>query len=559
MKNTRTFLKLCFFTFSLIFISCRTPTKINGGVVSAMPYASEVGVKILEKGGNAFDAMVATNFALAVVYPVAGNITGGGFFVYRNADGSSGTLDYREQAPEKAHKDLYLDEAGNVIQDKSTVGGLAVGVPGTVAGTLEIHQKLGTMPMHELIQPAIYLAENGYAVTEKQARSFNTYREQFIEVNGADTFYAHEFKAGDILKNPPLAKVLREIATNGIEGFNSGWVAEAMVSGVQKSGGILTQKDLVNYKPKWRDPLTFYYKDLKVISMGLPSSGGICLNQMMKMIEPYDIQGMGHNSQKSIQLMIEAERRSYADRSEFLGDPDFVKVPLNILLDSVYISSKMNNFDWNRATPSSEIKPGESYFFESDETTHFSILDDQGNAVSVTTTLNGAFGSKVFIDELGVFMNNEMDDFSSKPGVPNMFGLIGNLANAIEPKKRMLSSMTPTIIEKKGELFLILGSPGGSTIITSVFQTILNVYEHKLSIQQSVDASRFHHQWLPDSITFEPNKFDPKLLHNLNDIGYNSEEKKSKIIGKVDAILVDDDGIITLGADYRGDDTAKAY
>ena len=559
MRNIQNFLKLCFFILTLIFIGCRTSSKINGGVVSAMPYASEVGVKILKKGGNAYDAMVATNFALAVVYPVAGNITGGGFFVYRNTDGSTGTLDYREQAPENAHKDMYLDESGNVIPDKSTVGGLAVGVPGTLAGTLEIHKKLGTMPLGELIQPAIDLAENGYAVTEKQARSFKKYRKQFVEVNGPNTFYAHEFKAGDILKNPALAKVLREIATKGIEGFNSGWVAEAMVSGVQKSGGILTQKDLVNYRPKWRDPLTFYYKDLKVISMGLPSSGGICLNQMMKMIEPYDIQGMGHNTQKSIQLMVEAERRSYADRSEFLGDPDFVKVPLNILLDTVYISNKMSNFDWNKATPSSEIKPGDSYFFESDETTHFSILDDQGNAVSVTTTLNGAYGSKVFIDELGVFMNNEMDDFSSKPGVPNMFGLIGNLANAIESKKRMLSSMTPTIVEKKGNLFLILGSPGGSTIITSVFQTILNVYEHKLPIQRSVNASRFHHQWLPDSITFEPNKFDPNLLQSLNDIGYNSEEKKSKIIGKVDAILVDDDGIITLGADYRGDDTAVAY
>ena len=558
MKNIQRLIKTCFFVISFVFIGCKPSTKIKGGVVSAMPYASEVGVKILKAGGNAYDAMVATNFALAVVYPVAGNITGGGFFVYRNADGSSGTLDYREQAPEKAFKDLYLDEVGNVIPKKSTVGGLAVGVPGTVAGTIEIHKKLGTLPLSMLIQPAIDLAENGYAVTEKQVSSLNGYREVFIEVNGPDTFYAKEFKAGDIIKNPALAKVLREIATNGIEGFNSGWVAEAVVSGVQRSGGILTQKDLVNYKPKWRDPLTFFYKDLKVISMGLPSSGGICLNQMMKMIEPYNIKDMGHNTQKSIQLMVEAEKRSYADRSEFLGDPDFVQVPLNILLDSVYIKTKMSGFDWTKATPSSEIKPGDSYYFESDETTHFSILDDHGNAVSVTTTLNGAYGSKVFIDEIGVFMNNEMDDFSSKPGVPNMFGLIGNLANAIEPKKRMLSSMTPTIVEKKGELYLILGSPGGSTIITSVFQTILNVYEHNFPIQKSVNASRFHHQWLPDSITFEPNKFDPRLLQNLKNIGYNAEEKKSKIIGKVDAILVND-GIITLGADYRGDDTAVAY
>lgn len=559
MKPTLPFLKPILFVFTLLLISCTKTPQIKGGVVSAMPYASQVGVDILKKGGNAYDAMVATNFALAVVYPVAGNITGGGFFVYRNADGSSGTLDYREQAPNAAHRDLYLDEAGNVIPNKSTIGGLAVGVPGTVAGTLEIHKKMGSLPLIDLMQPAIDLAEKGYAITEKQARSFKRYRDLFIEINGPDTFYGQTFEAGDILKNPALGKVLRSIASEGIKAFNSGWVADALVSRVQEAGGIITQQDLEQYEAKWRDPLIFNYKDLKVISMGLPSSGGVCLNQMMKMIEPYDIKTMGHNTQKSIQLMVEAERRSYADRSEFLGDPDFVDVPLNVVLDSLYINKKMSSFDWNRATPSSEIKPGDSYYFESDETTHFSIVDDQGNAVAVTTTLNGGYGSKVFVEELGVFMNNEMDDFSSKPGVPNMFGLVGNEANAIAPKKRMLSSMTPTIVEKDGKLYLVVGSPGGSTIITSVFQTILNVYEHNLPIQDAVNAARFHHQWLPDFITFEPNQFEPSLLKNLNDLGYAGEEKKSRIIGKVDAILVDDSGQISLGADRRGDDTAVSY
>jgi len=557
MKPTFPFLKL--FLFTLILISCTKAPQVKGGVVSAMPYASQVGVDILKKGGNAYDAMVATNFALAVVYPVAGNITGGGFFVYRNTDGSSGTLDYREQAPNAAHRDLYLDKVGNVIPNKSTIGGLAVGVPGTVAGTLEIHKKMGSLPLIDLIQPAIDLAEKGYAVTEKQARSFKKYRDLFIEINGPDTFYGKTFETGDILKNPALGKVLRAIASEGVKGFNSGWVADALVRRVQEAGGIITQQDLVQYEAKWRDPLIFSYKDLKVISMGLPSSGGVCLNQMMKMIEPYDIKTMGHNTQKSIQLMVEAERRSYADRSEFLGDPDFVDVPLNIVLDSLYINKKMSSFDWNRATPSSEIKPGDSYYFESDETTHFSIVDDQGNAVAVTTTLNGGYGSKVFVEELGVFMNNEMDDFSSKPGVPNMFGLVGNEANAIEPRKRMLSSMTPTIVEKDGKLYLVIGSPGGSTIITSVFQTILNVYEHNLPIQDAVNAARFHHQWLPDFITFEPNQFDSSLLKSLNELGYAGEEKKSRIIGKVDAILVDDSGQISLGADRRGDDTAVSY
>ena len=559
MKPTLPFLKPILFVFTLLLISCTKTPQIKGGVVSAMPYASQVGVDILKKGGNAYDAMVATNFALAVVYPVAGNITGGGFFVYRNADGSSGTLDYREQAPNAAHRDLYLDEAGNVIPNKSTIGGLAVGVPGTVAGTLEIHKKMGSLPLIDLMQPAIDLAEKGYAITEKQARSFKRYRDLFIEINGPDTFYGQTFAAGDVLKNPALGKVLRSIESEGIKGFNSGWVADALVSRVQEAGGIITQQDLEQYEAKWRDPLIFNYKDLKVISMGLPSSGGVCLNQMMKMIEPYDIKTMGHNTQKSIQLMVEAERRSYADRSEFLGDPDFVNVPLNVVLDSLYINKKMSSFDWNRATPSSEIKPGDSYYFESDETTHFSIVDDQGNAVAVTTTLNGGYGSKVFVEELGVFMNNEMDDFSSKPGVPNMFGLVGNEANAIAPKKRMLSSMTPTIVEKDGKLYLVVGSPGGSTIITSVFQTILNVYEHNLPIQDAVNAARFHHQWLPDFITFEPNQFEPSLLKNLNDLGYAGEEKKSRIIGKVDAILVDDSGQISLGADRRGDDTAVSY
>ena len=282
-------------------------------------------------------------------------------------------------------------------------------------------------------------------------------------------------------------------------------------------------------------------------------------HQMMKMVEPFDIKTLGHNTQKSIQLMVEAERRSYADRSEFLGDPDFVDVPLKILLDSLYINKKMKSFDWNKASLSSDIKPGDSYYFESDETTHFSILDNQGNAVAVTTTLNGGYGSKVFVEELGVFMNNEMDDFSSKPGVPNMFGLLGNEANSIVPKKRMLSSMTPTIVEKNGELYMVLGTPGGSTIITSVFQTILNVYEHDLPIQDAVNAPRFHHQWLPDYITFEPKKFDAKLLKKLNGLGYAAEEKRSRIIGKVDAILIDDSSVITLGADPRGDDTAVSY
>ena len=548
---------LCFALFA-----CSTKTTsppIKGAVVSARIEASEAGRDILKKGGNAYDAMVATSFALTVVYPVAGNITGGGFFVYRSAEGETGSLDYREMAPLKATKDLYLDDDGNVIPGKSTIGGLAVGIPGAVAGILEVHRKLGSMPLADLIQPAIDLAEKGYIVSEKQAKSYNRYSKQFTEVNGKVTLYARGYKAGDRVKNIPLANALKEIAAKGNAGFYEGWVAKAMVNKTRATGGILSLEDLKAYLPKWRDPLTFSYKDLNLISMAPPSSGGICLGQMMKMIEPYDLKSMGHNSVESMHLMVEAERRSYADRSHFLGDPDFVAVPQDHLMDENYLLSRMENYSKEAATASADVSHGDIIVVESDETTHFSILDAKGNAVAVTTTLNGAYGSKVFVEEIGVFMNNEMDDFSSKPGEPNMFGLTGSEANSIAPKKRMLSSMTPTIVEKDNKLYLIVGTPGGSTIITSVFQTILNVYEHGMEMQAAVNAPRFHHQWLPDNLVLEPEKFDAKTIEGLQMKGHSVEAKYSKIIGKVDAIHISESGTISVGADPRGDDAAATH
>jgi len=490
---------------------------------------------------------------------VAGNITGGGFFVYRSAEGETGSLDYREMAPLKATKDLYLDDDGNVIPGKSTIGGLAVGIPGAVAGILEVHRKLGSMPLADLIQPAIDLAEKGYIVSEKQAKSYNRYSKQFTEVNDKVTLYARGYKAGDRVKNIPLANALKEIAAKGNAGFYEGWVAEAMVNKIQATGGILSLEDLKAYIFKWRDPLTFSYKDLNLISMAPPSSGGICLGQMMKMIEPYDLKSMGHNSVESMHLMVEAERRSYADRSHFLGDPDFVAVPQDHLMDENYLLSRMENYSKEAATASADVSHGDIIVVESDETTHFSILDAKGNAVAVTTTLNGAYGSKVFVEEIGVFMNNEMDDFSSKPGEPNMFGLTGSEANSIAPKKRMLSSMTPTIVEKDNKLYLIVGTPGGSTIITSVFQTILNVYEHGMEMQAAVNAPRFHHQWLPDNLVLEPEKFDAKTIEGLQTKGHSVEAKYSKIIGKVDAIHISESGTISVGADPRGDDAAATH
>lgn len=542
-----------------LFISCNSPENIaiKAAVVSARTEASNIGVNIMNKGGNAFDAMIATDLALSVCYPNAGNIAGGGFLVYRKNDGSFGSLDYREKAPSLASRDMYLNSDGNVINGKSIIGGLAVGVPGTVAGLYEVHKKFGSLPWSELVQPAIDLATRGYVVTEKQQKSFDGKKNEFIEVNGENTFYAKKHEKGDIVINLPLANTLKLIQENGRAGFYQGVNAERFINRVKNTGGIISKEDLKNYYPVWRKPIQFEYKELTITSMAPPSSGGVCLGQMLKMIEPFDIKKYGHNSIESIQVMVEAERRSYADRTEYLGDPDFVNIPQNELLDSLYLNKRMSDFNWNKATLSSDINPGNIVFNETEETTHYSIIDKEGNAVSVTTTLNGSYGSKVYVEDGGYFLNNEMDDFSSKPGVPNMFGLLGSEANSILPRKRMLSSMTPTIVEKNKKLYMILGTPGGSTIITSVFQTILNAYEFNMGIQESVNAPRFHHQWMPDVVILEPKQFDLNLILNLNNIGYNIEERFSRIIGRVDAIMIDDNGVISTGADPRGDDSSS--
>ena len=543
-----------------IVVSCHTPKQTTqSAVVSARAEASQIGIEILKKGGNAFDAMIATHLALSVCYPNAGNIGGGGFLVYRKADGTIGSLDYREKAPASADRDMYLDIAGNVIPDKSTLGGLAVGVPGSVAGLTAIHEKLGSLPFKDLVQPAIELAENGYVVTEKQARSFSSKREQFIHINGKETRYAFPYQLGDTVFNPELAGALKRIQEYGRSGFYQGETADQIVAKVSATGGIITHDDLKNYQAIWRDPLRFSYKDLSLISMAPPSSGGVCLAQMMGMIEAHDIKQYGHNSPEAMQVMIEAERRSYADRSEFLGDPDFVSIPIDSLMDKGYLQKRMLDFSWNQATLSSAIKPGGIVWTESDETTHYSILDKDGNAVSVTTTLNGSYGSKVYVEDSGFFLNNEMDDFSSKPGTPNMFGLVGSKANAIAPGKRMLSSMTPTIVEKNGKLWMIVGTPGGSTIITSVFQTILNAYEFGMEMQAAVEAPRFHHQWLPDVVVLEPNQFTQGQIQPLQEKNYTIEEKLTRIIGRVDAIMISEEGTISTGADPRGDDAAAVW
>ncbi len=544
------------FVFSVIhiFISCNIEKPIKGAVVSAREEASKIGVEIMAKGGNAFDAMIATDLALTVCYPNAGNIAGGGFLVYRLADSETGSLDYREKAPLAASADMYLDKEGNVIPGKSTLGGMAVGVPGTVAGLEAIHKKFGSLPWEDLVQPAIDLARNGYRVTKKQQSSFEGKQDDFIELNGERTFYAQGFKEGDLVKNTALALTLERIAKKGSAGFYQGENAAALIERVQETGGIMTLEDLLAYEPVWRDPVHFSYKDLDIYTMGPPSSGGICLGQIMKMVEPFDIGQYEQNSLEAIQIIVEAERRSYADRSLYLGDPDFISIPQDSLLDTNYLANRMASFDFDQATKSSDISPGSIVWEESEETTHYSILDAVGNAVAVTTTLNGSYGSKVFVESGGYFLNNEMDDFSSKPGVPNMFGLIGGKANAIAAEKRMLSSMTPTIVEKDGKLSMIVGTPGGSTIITSVLQTILNVYEFGMDMQDAVSSPRFHHQWLPDVVIFEPKQFDSLFIAKLQAKGYDIKEEYTRIIGRVDAIHLSEENKITTGADPRGDD-----
>jgi gamma-glutamyltranspeptidase/glutathione hydrolase len=559
-------------TMAFLLIKCKSNSNENSKnnrvigfiadsamVVSAREEASIIGTAILQKGGNAFDAMIATEFALAVAYPFAGNIGGGGFMVYRTFDGHTGALDYREKAPLAASKNMYLDTNGNIINGLSTLGALAIGVPGTVDGLFKVHEKFGTLPFSQLIQPSIDLANNGVIVTEKQASRLNNYRKYFVEANVTKILFDTIWIESDTIKYPNLAKTLERIRDFVREGFYDGETADMLVNYVQKLGGIITKKDLKTYESKWREPIIFTYKNLKITSMSPPSSGGICLAQILKALEPYDIASYGHNTVKSIQLITEIERRVYADRSYFLGDADFIEIPIDTLISYHYIQKRMNDFSWDKATPSTGIGHGNIVGYESDETTHYSIIDKYGNAISATTTLNGAYGSKVYVSDGGFFLNNEMDDFSSKPGIPNMFGLIGSDANSIQPEKRMLSSMTPTIVEKDNQLYMTLGSPGGPTIITSVMQTILNVYEFEFGMQEAVNAPRFHHQWLPDNITFESKGFSDSIVHNLGKKGYSIDKQNTRMIGKVNAILRLPNGKLEGGADYRGDDKAIGY
>ena len=533
----------------------------KGMVVTTHPLASEIGLSILKKGGNAIDAAIAVNFALAVCHPSAGNIGGGGFLVYRNAKGKFFSLDYREKAPLASTKDMYLDASGNVIPEKSMVGIFSVGVPGTVAGMEEMHRKFGLLPWKDLIQPAIDIARNGHALTSREARGLNANKLDFIKENKGNSYLINpnniDWKKDDQLIQMDLANTLERILRYKSKGFYQGKTAELIIGEMNRLNGIITQKDLNGYKPVWRKPIVQSYKNFQIIGMPPPSSGGIALAQLMGMVQKYPLSKWGVTSDSTVQLMIESERRVFADRAKWLGDPDFVQVPIGPLLDSTYIKNRISSIDFTKASLSSDISAGQFSGYESPETTHYSIVDAAGNAVSITTTLNNSFGSKVFVGGAGFLLNDEMDDFSAKAGAPNLYGLIGSKANEIQPMKRMLSSMTPTIITENGQLKMVVGTPGGSTIITSVFQVVLNALEFGMNMQQAVEYPRFHQQWKPEQTRIEPNRMSTIQMERLKRKGY--EFSNSASIGLVEGILVLPSGKLQGGADSRGDDTALGH
>lgn len=542
-----------FSQFTNINIVKEIRTKDKGLVVSAHPLASEAGAKILKIGGNAFDAAIATQLALAVVYPQAGNLGGGGFLVGVKNTGEKFTIDFRETAPAKSSRDMYLDKKGHANTDLSQNGHLAVGVPGSVAGffaTLK-HAKL---PMKQLIQPAVDLAEQGFAVTEKEAVLLNNQMECFNRHNQTKTVFKRneKWKQGDILVQKDLAETLKLIQKNGSKGFYEGKTAALIVVEMKRGNGIITENDLKNYKVVERKPLTFDYKGHEIVSMPLPSSGGILLAQMLKMSSLENLDRHPHNSAEAVQIMIEAERRAFADRAEFMGDPDFISDKTQMLISDTYLKNRWKSFSKNNATPSSAVGTILIQIKESTETTHISIVDKEGNAVAVTTTLNGLYGSKVVVSGAGFFLNNEMDDFSVKPGVPNMFGAVGGEANSVAPGKRMLSSMTPTIVLKNGEPYIIVGTPGGTTIPTSVYQTVVNIVDFKLNPNMAVNAPKFHHQWLPESVMIE-NNFPENTVSALGKLNYKFENAGQ--IGRTELIVIDEKGNATAVADGRGDDS----
>ena len=558
------------FLIALFCVSCSKQKMVsgeNGMVVSTSTQASQVGIEILKQGGNAIDAAAAVGFTLAVTSSSNGNLGGGGFMVTRMANGKTFTLDYREMAPKSAYKDLFLDSSKNVIKDKSTKTHYASGIPGSVDGLLRAWKDHGSgnISIQQLLNPAVNYAENGFQLSKYEAKRFNnnkSFLSKHPETKRIFTRDDRNWKRGDIFYQKDLAETLKRIIKYGRDGFYKGKTADLIVSEMKNVANWITLEDLDNYTSKYRKPIRGEFNGLEVISMGPPSSGGILLIMMLNMftafgeINDIDVFDLEFNSSKYVHLITEIERRAYADRATHLGDEDFWEVPNEMLLSKNYAQMRVQDINSNSSTRSGEIKAGDSPFSESEETTHYSVIDKDGNSVSVTTTINSGSGSGITVTGAGFILNNEMDDFSSKPGVPNMFGLIGNEANAIEAYKRPLSSMTPTIVLKNNKPFLILGTPGGSTIITTVFQNILNVVTHNMNIKEAVDAPRFHSQWLPDQIDYEKNSLSKKTANQLKRLGHKTE--KRGYIGEANGIMIDG-GLFLGGADKRGENSAVGY
>lgn len=549
--------------FSELPAASRDPVRAKKGmVVAADPIAANVGLRILRQGGNAVDAAVAVGFALAVTYPGAGNIGGGGFMLMRFADGKIRSLDYRETAPAGATRDMFLDKNGNFVELKSTRGHLSCGVPGSVAGMMYAQHRYGRLTRAQVLKPAIELAEKGFHLhyqlvedLERELPEFSEYRSS----KKAFTKNGKPYKEGDLFQQKDLAKTLRRIRDKGRDGFYKGETARMIVAEMKRGGGLITLKDLEDYASVIRDPVRGTYRGYEIISVGPPSSGGIGLVEFLNILEGYHLGQYSWNSSKTVHWMAEAMRRVYADRAEFLGDPDFVKVPVNWLTSKRYAEERRMTIDTAKATPSDQISHGIQPPTESDHTTHYSVVDRFGNCVSVTTTLNDFFGSKVVVTGAGFLLNNEMDDFSAKQGVPNAYGLVGGSANAIAPNKRMLSSMTPTIVLKEGKPFLVVGSPGGATIITTVGQVIVNVVDFKMTIQEAIDAPRVHHQWLPDQLMYEERALSDDTIENLRAMGYMLHMREGTT-GLAEGIVIDRKRGLLLGAtDPRGYGEAVGY
>jgi gamma-glutamyltranspeptidase/glutathione hydrolase len=563
--RTNSFKKLSIF-FLILFLSCNINTRAqdwysNGVVSSADEIASQVGIDILKNGGNAVDAAVGVGFALAVVYPQAGNIGGGGFMVIHlaptNAASMNTSIDYREKAPSNAFRDMYLDANGNIVNGLSTKGHLAGGVPGSVAGMLMALDKYGKMGRKNVMKYAIELAENGFHIGKRFADLLNEYQNEFRTFPSTMKIFGGKFKSSDLIVQKDLANTLKLISEQGSDGFYKGYVADCIVNEMKKENGIITHQDLENYHAVERDVLTGTYHGYEIISMAPPSSGGISFIYLLNILENYDLKSMGYSSAESIALMTEAMRRVYADRSQHMGDMDFYAVPVRILISKEYAKERFKDFDNSIASKSENISHGEIKIIEKENTTHYSVADQWGNCVSVTTTINDNFGSKLVIDGAGFFFNNEMDDFVSKPGVPNMYGLLGSDANAIQPNKRMLSSMTPTIILKDNKPFMITGSPGGGRIITTVLTNIVNVIDFGMSLQDAINKPRFHHQWYPDEIQVESGLLSSEERKKLEARGYKINDFRN--YGSIDAIIFNAQGQMSGHSDRRGYGKAIGY